>query len=575
MLSVNSKNSFITDPMRTLSKQKKPPDNAYPADQSLCVFTHLKEYLQRTKLLRGNETKLLLSHAKPHHRASRDTISRWIHSIMAEAGVDVTTFKPHSEETLGLISRLLDSKLDKKFADFKRALEQKELSTNSQIKKLKTEAKASSSFQFKGNKLQFEFNSSLLDSINNALDYLHEEDLSGVNKELDNVKASLNKRNKVIRFADKSPASWAAVEEYESDELANDSENEKKLRSAERRVLSKIRLRKQSRSSGQTRKFRQDCDGSRGTGGSSNSSTSQPFRHQPFTQQSFRPLGTGQTPLSVLATAAPTATGPCQLPQPLPLPNKGTLERPGTDEYCNVVDPFSSLVGIEETDLLERSYVDYFEGSESVIVNGRLRANVQFWESIGARALSTFGGRFTDPELSRLASSLPLRCLGAKADSTVGRYSRAFEKFRLWATGYREISVLPTSFLHVATYLEFLVQSNSPYSALEAARYGIRWVHYLFGLSNPCDSNLVKGILESAKRSLSRLIVKKESVTPEMVLSICRKFASANANLSDLCTAAICVTAFAGFLHFNELANLHCCDVKFCEDKYLELLIAK
>ena len=48
----------------------------------------------------------------------------------------------------------------------------------------------------------------------------------------------------------------------------------------------------------------------------------------------------------------------------------------------------------------------------------------------GARVLSTFGGRFTDPELSRLASSLPLRCLGAKADSTVERYSRAFEKFR-------------------------------------------------------------------------------------------------------------------------------------------------
>ena len=190
------------------------------------------------------------------------------------------------EETVGLISRLLDSKLDKKFADFKRALEQKELSTNSQIKKLKTEAKASSSFQFKGNKLQFEFNSSLLDSINIAFDHLHEGDLSGVNKELD----------KVIRFADKSPAGWAAVEEYESDELADDSEDEKKLRSAERRALSKIRLRKQSRSSGQTRKFQQDCDGSRGAGGSSNSSTSQPFRHQPFTQQSFRPHRSTRTP---------------------------------------------------------------------------------------------------------------------------------------------------------------------------------------------------------------------------------------------------------------------------------------
>ena len=156
-----------------------------------------------------------------------------------------------------------------------------------------------------------------------------------------------------------------------------------------------------SRSSGQTRKFQQDCDGSRGAGGSSNSSTSQPFRHQPFTQQSFRPYRSTRTPQpsdkcfacgqfghwanspSVLATAAPTVTGSCQLPQPLPLPNKGTLERLGTDEYRNVVDTFSSFVGIEETDLLERSYVDYFEGSESVIVKGRLRANVQFWESIG------------------------------------------------------------------------------------------------------------------------------------------------------------------------------------------------
>ena len=55
--------------------------------------------------------------------------------------------------------------------------------------------------------------------------------MSGVNKELENVKASLNKRKKVIHFADKSPAGWAAVEEYESDELADDLDDEKKLRS--------------------------------------------------------------------------------------------------------------------------------------------------------------------------------------------------------------------------------------------------------------------------------------------------------------------------------------------------------
>ena len=33
---------------------------------------------------------------------------------------------------------------------------------------------------------------------------------------------------------------------------------------------------------------------------------------------------------------------------------------------------------------MERGYEDYLEGSESVIVKGRLRVNVEFWESIGA-----------------------------------------------------------------------------------------------------------------------------------------------------------------------------------------------
>ena len=50
--------------------------------------------------------------------------------------------------------------------------------------------------------------------------------------------------------------------------------------------------------------------------------------------------------------------------------------------------------------------------------------------------------------------------------------------------------------------------------------YGIRWAHNLFVLSNPCESNLVKGILESAKRSLSRPIVKKEPVTPDMIFNV-------------------------------------------------------
>ena len=176
-------------------------------------------------------------------------------SIMGETGNDLPLLDVNpgqssqesalsGEETLNLVSRLLDSKLDKKLSEFKRGLEQRDLATDSQIKKLKTEAKAANSFQFKGNKLQFEFNSSLLDSINSASRAsLLEGNLTRVNQELENVRTLLNKRNnyKAILFADKSPACWTAVEEYESDELADDSEDEKKLRSAERRALPKLR----------------------------------------------------------------------------------------------------------------------------------------------------------------------------------------------------------------------------------------------------------------------------------------------------------------------------------------------
>ena len=62
-----------------------------------------------------------------------------------------------------------------------------------------------------------------------------------------------------------------------------------------------------------------------------------------------------------------------------------------------------------------------------------------------------------------------------------------------------------------------------------------------------------------------------------MIFKICQKFASVHASLSDdLRTAAICVTAYAGFLRFNELAFLRCCDVRFCDRmEYVELFIAK
>ena len=79
-------------PLSELTVQLK----AYPHDQKLCVVHTCMIYLEKTKKLRGKETQLFITHQKPHKKASRDTIRRWIQQIMASAGIDTTLFKPHS-----------------------------------------------------------------------------------------------------------------------------------------------------------------------------------------------------------------------------------------------------------------------------------------------------------------------------------------------------------------------------------------------------------------------------------------------------------------------------------------------
>ena len=91
-------------------------------------------------------------------------------------------------ETLWLFSQLLDVKFDQKFAAFKRNLKDKEAITQSQLKKLKTESKASNSFTFKGNKVQYNLNISLHNLVDGAIKNISKGNLSPAISELESVK---------------------------------------------------------------------------------------------------------------------------------------------------------------------------------------------------------------------------------------------------------------------------------------------------------------------------------------------------------------------------------------------------
>ena len=209
-----------------------------------------------------------------------------------------------------------------------------------------------------------------------------------------------------------------------------------------------------------------------------------------------------------------------------------------------------------------------------VVVRVGLKILVLFFPAQGDIVFAQTSSTLQNPELRRLASSLPARALQSKAPRTIDQYSRSFQKFRVWASSFPEIIALPTRPLDVALYLEHLIQGDTSSSVLHSASCGISWANKLYGFPDPCQDPMVKNILEAGVRISAKPVVKKEPITPEMISSICSKYASPSANLSSLRIAALFITAYCAFLRFDELAKLRCCDVNFNNSDYVKITIA-
>lgn len=96
----NNKKIEIRIPARikTSGMGKKQPYLVFPFFKNkpeLCVASTLQHYLNTTKNLRSNDS-LILTHKKPYHAASTQSISRWVKEVLEKSNIDTKIFKSHS-----------------------------------------------------------------------------------------------------------------------------------------------------------------------------------------------------------------------------------------------------------------------------------------------------------------------------------------------------------------------------------------------------------------------------------------------------------------------------------------------
>ena len=112
----------------------------------------------------------------------------------------------------------------------------------------KPKTEMSYQFKFSGNQKQFEFNADLDYDIGRSKRAAEAKDYAKIKDICSDVREQIHKRNKCIMLADKSPGGWDTVKEYMSDDLASDTDDEKRIRQAETRAIRTIKQRKQENS---------------------------------------------------------------------------------------------------------------------------------------------------------------------------------------------------------------------------------------------------------------------------------------------------------------------------------------
>ena len=170
-----------------------------------------------------------------------------------------------------------------------------------------------------------------------------------------------------------------------------------------------------------------------------------------------------------------------------------------------------------------------------------------------------------DQGLQGLASRLQRSVLQARAPATTTMYFRAFKKWKDFAlSNLKKTSFLPISPIHVALYLQHVLESTRSCSSVDTAFYAIKWAHEMAGMVSPTDNQLVSRVREAAKRILGAARPnRKEPITIEVLNDMVGRADLSNIlQLRNVCLYAL---SYAGFFRSEEVLNIRMNHIYFHE----------
>ena len=126
------------------------------------------------------------------------------------------------------------------------------------------------------------------------------------------------------------------------------------------------------------------------------------------------------------------------------------------------------------------------------------------------------------------------------------------------------ISFLPAKPVHIAIYLQHVLESNNSSSSFDAAFYAVKWAHEIAGMASPSNNQVVSRVREAAKRILGAgRPDKKEPLSVEVLKEIVE--GADLSNVLQLRNVCLYVLSYAGFFRSEEVLNIRMCHIRFYE----------